>query len=163
MAGPDHCADIGGAHGVATVCADCDELRDVTAFPVHQLEGRAVWGSPAVAPLPKCDDDRPQVAALFREDVVVARRMLVVGNPLEDAFVDEVGESLVEHVAGDAKAFLELVETRHAQEGVADDQQAPPLADDFQALADGAVHLPEAGSLHELSLVSCIKGLASVV
>jgi hypothetical protein len=41
--------------------------------------------------------------------------MLVVGHPLEDAFVDEVGEPLVEHVAGDAEAFLEVVEACHAQ------------------------------------------------
>ena len=88
--------------------------------------------------------------------------MLVVGHPLEDAFVDEVGEALVEHVAGDAEAFLEVVETCHAHEGVANDQQAPPLADDLQALADGAVHLPEAGSLHEFSVVSCIRGLTTL-
>ena len=33
------------------------------------------------------------------------------------------------------------------------------LADDLQALADGAVHLPEAGSLHEFIVVGCIRGL----
>ena len=143
----------------------------MAALTVHQLERRTIRSSPAVAPLSKRDDHRPQIAALFGEDVVVARRMLVVGHPLEDAFVDEVGEALVEHVAGDAKPFLEVVETRHAHEGVANDQQAPPLADDLQALADGAVHLPEAGSLHKFQSsrlrqrthcpsVSCLKQLA---
>ena len=153
--------------------ADSDEICDVAALAVHQLEGRPVWRPPAVAPLPERDDHGPQVAALFGEDVVEARRTLAVGDPLEHALVDEVGEPLVEDVAGDAKSFLELVEPCHTHEGVADDQQAPPLADDLQALADGAVHLPEAGSLHgshcselrertRLDIVSCLKQLAEL-
>ena len=150
--------------------ADSDELRDVAALAVHQLEGWAIWRSPAVAPLPKCDDHWPEVAALFGQDIVEARGTLVVGNPLEHAFVDEMGEPSVEHVAGDAEAFLEFVETCDAQEGVADDQEAPPLTNDLQALADGAVHLPETRSLHDcestqlreethLGSVSCLKQL----
>lgn len=131
----------------------------MTTLTMYQLQRRPVWRSPAVAPLPQSDDHWPQVAALFREDVVEARRMLVVGDPFEHALVDEMGQSLVEHVAGDTQAFLELIEPCHSHEGVTDDQQAPPLADDLEALADGAVHLPETGSLHDPSVVSCIKGL----
>lgn len=134
----------------------------MAALAMYQLQRGSVRGSPAVAPLPQCDDHGPQVAALFREDVVEAGRALAVGDPFEDALVDEMGQSLVEHVAGDAQSFLELVETCDTHEGVADDQQAPPLADDLQALADGAVHLPETGSLHDSSLVSCVKGLTAL-
>jgi hypothetical protein len=157
-----HSADVGRTHWRAAMPADRNELRDVAALTVHQLEWRTVRGSPAIAPLSEGDDHWPQIAALFREDVVEARRMFVVGNPLEHALVDQVGEPLGEHIAGDTEALLELVETCHAQKGVADDQQAPPLADDFEALADRAVHLTKAGSLHDLSLVSCIKVLTSV-
>ena len=59
---------------------------------------------------------------------------------------------MVEHVAGDAEAFLEVVEAGDAEEGVADDEQTPPFADPLEALADGAVHVPEAGAPHHATL-----------
>lgn len=134
----------------------------MTALTMHQLQRGSVRGSPPIAPLPQRDDHGPQVAALFREHVVEARRALAVGDPFEHTLVDEMGQPLLEHVAGDAQAFLELVKSCHTHKGVPDDQQAPPLADDLEALADGAVHLTETGSLHDSSLVSCITRLTQV-
>ena len=48
----------------------------------------------------------------------------------------------------DAEALLELVEPRHAGEGVAQDQHAPPLADLLEAAGDRAGHVGEALALH---------------
>jgi hypothetical protein len=74
--------------------------------------------------------------------------MVAVGHPDEHPGLDEAGEALVEHVAGDPESLLEIVKAGHAQERVAEDQQRPPLAHDLQALGDRAVHIGEALAFH---------------
>ena len=80
--------------------------------------------------------------------------MLLIGHSLEHAVVDETGEALVEDVAGDPQSRLQVVEAAHAQKRIANDEQTPPLADDFEALGHGAVHVLEAGALHLITVVS---------
>jgi hypothetical protein len=53
-----------------------------------------------------------------------------------------------QHVAGDAEPLLELIEAGDPQEGVAQDQQCPPLADHLERAGDRAVHLFEGHALH---------------
>ena len=48
------------------------------------------------------------------------------------------------------------VEPGHAEEGVPDDQQAPPLPHDVEALRDRAPHVLETRPLHDLSIVGCV-------
>jgi hypothetical protein len=78
----------------------------------------------------------PQVPALVGEPVVVSRWVLAVGDLGEHPGLDEAGQALAEHVARDPESLLEVVEAGHAEEGVAEDQQRPPRADDLQALRD---------------------------
>jgi len=75
--------------------------------------------------------------------------VLGVSHPLEDLAVDEVVQPLGKDVAGDAEPGLEVVEPGHAEEGVPDDEQAPPLPHDIEALGDRAGHVLKAGPLHE--------------
>jgi len=63
---------------------------------------------------------------------------------LQDAGGDQRLEAPAQHVAGDAEAGLERLEAAQAAEGVADDQQAPPLADNLEGLGDGAFPIVEA-------------------
>ena len=76
------------------------------------------------------------MAALLRQVVLVALGPLDVPNPLENALLDESVKTVGEHVAGDAETLLELVEAAKAEEGVADDQQCPALADDLEGAGD---------------------------
>jgi hypothetical protein len=78
--------------------------------------------------------------------------MVLVRNALEDSVVDEAVQALGEDVTGDAEAGLEVIEACHAEERVPDDEQAPPLPHDVQALGDRAGDVLEAGPLHELSI-----------
>jgi hypothetical protein len=71
-----------------------------------------------------------------------------VGDPLEDSAVDEVVQALGEDVTGDPEPRLEVVEAGHAEEGIPDDEQAPPLPYDVEALGDRAGHVLKAGPLH---------------
>src|SRR5690606_24034363 len=66
----------------------------------------------------------------------------------KDALLDQPTQALVEDVARDAEALLQLVEAPHPEEGVPDDQHRPPVADDLEALSHRAVHVSEALALH---------------
>ena len=100
-----------------------------------------------------------EVAAALGQHVFVARRPLAVEAPLEHARVSTSAASRrVSMFERDAEALLELVEPRHAGEGVAQDQHAPPLADLLEAAGDRAGHVGEALALHgrHHSRVTCI-------
>jgi hypothetical protein len=108
----------------------------------------ALAGEPVVAPLAQRDHHREEPTAHRREDVVVPLAGLVVGAAFEDAGLHQRVEPAGQHVAGDAEAFTEVVEAGDAQEGVAQDEQGPPLADHLQRPGDRAVHVLEGGSSH---------------
>lgn len=78
--------------------------------------------------------------------------MVLVGHPPQHLFLNQVVEALGEDVTGDSQARLEVVEARYPEEGVSDNEEAPPFADHVQTLSDGAAHVLETGSLHDLSL-----------
>ena len=120
--------------------------------------GRSVGGGVGVAPLAHGREDRPQVPALLGQPVVVAGRVVAVGDLGQYPGLDQVGQALVQDVAGDPEAFVELVEPGHPEERVADDQHRPPLADHLETLGHRAVHVREALPFHQPRLVSCIIG-----
>jgi hypothetical protein len=69
----------------------------------------------------------------------VSTGVLGVRSPLEDAVLDQAGESVGEHRLWDVEVGVEVVETAHPKEGVTEDQQRPALADDLQRACEGAV------------------------
>src|SRR5207249_1048950 len=103
---------------LATCRARLAHFGSLPAALVDELDRRASWRLPAVAPLTHGREHGPEVLALVGEPVVVSGRVLAVGHPLEHAGVDEMTEALVEHVPGDAEAALEVLEAGHAEEGV---------------------------------------------
>ena len=113
--------------------------RVTAAVGMFDEPGRAgLTGEVTVAPLQQCDHGGSELAALARQAVLVASRPLLVADALEDSLVDQVAESLGEHVAGDAETRLKLLEALQPEEGVTDDQQAPPLPDDLERSRDRA-------------------------
>lgn len=109
---------------------------DVPAGGMPDLQGRSAGGGPPVAPLAHGRYHVPQVAALIGEPVLRARRMVLVGDALEDPAAHQVVQSPGKDVAGDAQACLELIEAGHAEESVPDDEQAPPFAYHVEALGN---------------------------
>jgi hypothetical protein len=60
--------------------------------------------------------------------------MVLVGHPPEHTLVHQAVEPLGEDVPRDPEASLEGVEAGYAEEGITDDEQAPPFPDHLQAL-----------------------------
>jgi hypothetical protein len=85
-----------------------------------------------------------QVEALLGEEIFEPGRVILVRETLEDLAVDEAIESLGQGISGDSKARLKVVELGDAQESIADDEKAPPFADNVEGASDGAMHPLEA-------------------
>jgi hypothetical protein len=96
---------------------------------------------PPVAPAPQGQQDVEQVFALVGQHVFVARRVLLVAPSCEDATGDQAVEPFGEDVPGDPEIPPELVEPPDAQEGVAQDQHAPAVAEQLQAVGDHAIEM----------------------
>jgi hypothetical protein len=96
---------------------------------------------PPVAPAPQGQQDVEQVLALVGQDVFVARGMLLIAPACEDTAGDEAVEPFGEDVPGDPEIPPELIEPPDAQEGVAQDQHAPAVAEQLQAVGDHAIEM----------------------
>ena len=132
----------GRSVSTAVVCSP-----QVVCTMAHRLV--ALADDPLVAPLAQRDEHRPQRLALVGEHVVVAARgpRRSSGARARRASTS-VSSRVGQDVAGDAEPLLELLEAGDAEEGVAQDQQRPPLADHLERAGDRAVHLLERGSAH---------------
>src|SRR6266516_4286994 len=102
-------------------------------------EHRRLLAAVRVAPLPQADERDMEVAAFAAQVVFVPLRPFLVGNPLEDSFVDEPAKTVGEHLPRDPEVSLELVESTQSQQCVPDDQQRPSLTDHLQGACDRTV------------------------
>ena len=94
------------------------------------------------------EQHRAEIAPALRRHVFIARRMFTVPPLLEEAGLDQRHKPRGQDIRCDAKAFAEFLEPRVAVQRVAQDQNAPPLADPLQRAGDRAVHLLEAFPAH---------------
>ena len=112
------------------------------AVAVDELDRGAVGvGEVAVAPGRDRDQHREQREALLGEPVLVALALagLAVGLPAQHVLLDEQGEPVRQHLAGDAGVAAHVVEAADAVEHLAQHDEGPPLAEDLHGAADGAV------------------------
>ena len=72
-------------------------------------------------------------------------------------WLDQRLETGGEDVAGDAEPALEVFEAADAQEGVAQDEERPPLPHDLEGTGHRTVHPGEARATHMFILVRCMK------
>jgi hypothetical protein len=70
----------------------------------------------------------------------------------KNSVIDEVLEPFREDVLGNTEAALELAEARQPEEGIANNEQAPPVPEYLQGLADPAVHVVESLAAHDRML-----------
>jgi hypothetical protein len=101
-----------------------------------------------VSPREQRDEHRTKIASARGEHVFVARRVFAVTAALEKAGVDQRAEPSRQHVGCDAETFLELIEARQPVQGIAQNEDAPPLAHALEAAGNRADHAAEAFSLH---------------
>src|SRR5690242_13974291 len=120
------------------------------ALAVEELPRRAVLRVVPVAPVDHRHRDRPKVAALGGETVLVPLRVVLVAAPLEHPLRHQAVEPVREDRAGHAQAALEVVEPADAEERVAHDQHRPALAHDLERASDRAV-LVVVGSVKHLT------------
>src|SRR5260370_36505904 len=94
-----------------------------------------------VAPLHQRHQHRVEVKALVGEPVLVpaALAAVLIGDLAEQAFLDQAGQTMAEHLPGHGGAALDGGEPAHAGEGLAQHEKRRPLSDDLYRRADRAV------------------------
>src|SRR5262249_2717636 len=107
---------------------------------------------PAVAPLAQCGDERDQVLALGGELVLVAAAVHAGVDARQHAVAHQVGEAAREDVARDRELGDEVGEPPGAEQGLADDEQRPPVAEHLEGAGDRAVVAGEAAAHAEIWL-----------
>src|SRR5262249_4176862 len=101
---PGDDGDRPGFELFAAVRAHRDRVDHAPAAGVPDLQGRSVERRPPAAPLPHRGHPLPQIPALAGEPVLRAGRVVLVGNPLEHAAVDQMAQPPGEDVARDPEA-----------------------------------------------------------
>ena len=132
--------------------------RSSTSWPASQVEhgpalaapqsrcanstgGPVGVGEVAVAPLGDRDQHRVEVDALVGESVLVAGTLAgrLVRLLAQDPVLDQRREPVGEHLPGDRRVSLHVVEAADAVEHLAQHHEGPALAEDRHRPADGAV------------------------
>jgi hypothetical protein len=124
-------------------------MRELVARAVSELHrsSRAAI-EPAIAPPHQRDEDPEEVAAGVGQHVLVARRVRLVADTVEESFGDEPAEALGEDVAADRQRGLDLVEAARAEEQLAEDEGRPPVAEEIDRPRDRARPGSEGGPAH---------------
>ena len=135
---------------VLALVSEASHLAALSVFEHDRFV--ALTENPTVTPLAECAEHHPQVTPLLGQHVVVPAATLVVRptiqHPCNDEFVEPIGQD----IPGNPEAVHEVVETSNPEHRVAQDQECPPLADDFERLSYRAVHAEERRFPHHATL-----------
>ncbi len=132
----------------AAIAAKVD-LRLAAAALVSDAERGPLVGHVLVSPLAEGHQHRIEVEPLLGEPVAVAGAdLILVGLAAEDPGVHQPAESLAEQRARDVERSLEVVESLDPGEGLAEDHQRPPVAEQAGRPGDRASLLCELRGAH---------------
>ena len=147
-----HLADV---EGLGTFAADDDGVHVVAAGPVvEKHRGASGAGEPAPAPCVHRRQHRIGVAPLAGQPVLVAGRVRLVLDSLEDPLVDQAVEADRKHVATDPERPLEVVVAADAEASLADQEDVPVVAEDVRAAGDVAWPGGGVGASHAFTSAS---------
>src|SRR5690606_31139610 len=108
---------------------------------VDERQGRRLAaGQPFVAELHQRQHARKEILAARREEVSV-RPLALLAALHENLVADQTRKPGRQGLTRDAETPLELLETVHAEERFADDQEGPAVEHDLDRLAHGTVPL----------------------
>src|SRR6185369_11847231 len=135
------------AQGQAGYLIDQQRLHFLARLRIDELHRFAFGREVAIAPVEQGEQYGPEAATALGEQVFKAAAMAAVLLAFEQAGIHQLHQPARQHVRGDAQALLEFLESAQAQEGIAQDQDAPPLAHLLEAAGDGALSPAEVFAL----------------
>ncbi len=125
---------------------------------MHELDRRPLGaGHPAIAPTRQRDDYGVEIASFRGQPILETTRAVLVRHPVEDAVLGELAQPVGETVARGAQVLLEILEAPYAEEGVAQYQQRPAVADHGERAGDRAGHVADVAPAHVGSIGSKLE------
>ena len=152
--------NLPGGDRCAAWCARGAGVHVTTAACVAKQHGRG--GRQAViAPREQRHHHRKECEPALGEQVLVPRRVVLVGALFKNAAIGEGLKATAEDVGRDAELPAERVEAAHTKEGVSNDQQRPALTKDLERTSDRTVLTLVVAPKHPSSIVTCITQVNS--
>lgn len=96
---------------------------------------------PFVPVPPQRHEHIEEISPLVSESVLVAGRVILVGDRFEDAVGDQGLQPICEHVAGNLQVLLEVTKATHSEEDVSHDEQCPAITDDIDGAGNDTVEM----------------------
>ena len=103
-----------------------------------------------VAPCHQRQQHGAEIAATWRKHILIACRLVAIATTLQQTVFDQRAKPASEHVRSDVQTLLEVIEAADALEGIAQDQDAPPLAHPLKTAGDRALRAFKICALHGL-------------
>lgn len=81
------------------------------------------------------------------QEVLVPGRVVLIELLGQNSGLDEFGEPIRERIPRDAERFLEVIELRHSEKGISEDDHRPYVAEHFggaskQSMANSTFRVP---------------------
>ena len=131
--------DIGHLDALFTMGAVRYRAEGVTAGFVDQFGNRFFLAiHMSGAPIAHENDHRPQFSPFLGKDIFITARAFAIQALFENAVGDQVLQARGQHISRQAQGLLPLFEPAQTVKRIADNQQGPGLADNFETGRDGA-------------------------
>src|ERR1051326_3542643 len=108
-------------------------LGDSSAVLVCEQHAGSFRREMLVTPCEQRDQYRTKIAPALRQHVFIADWLVAVTLALEHAALHQCTQAASQHVRCDIQTLLKFIEPLQAVNGVAQDEDAPPLAHPLQA------------------------------
>lgn len=133
---------MGWCDGLVTLWANEALLQLMAAFVMNQQRWCPMGpGEMEITPLHEGNESCRQIASLSGKAIFVAGGPLLVGHLLQDPVIAESHEAFGKQIPGDAKILRPRIESPDTPKCVAQDQQAPTVADHAKSGGNGAIEL----------------------
>jgi len=130
-----------------------DWLRLYACFSVNRDDTGPFWGEMSIAPILQQYQHGLEIPASCGQYIFIARRVLAIATTFKQASLYQRVKSTRQHRGRNTEATLKFIETCQARKCIAQNQDAPPLADPIQTAGNGAFHFLKTCALHGSSTV----------
>jgi hypothetical protein len=117
------------AHRFVATHASERRVEIITAAAMLDARRQAVFTRPAMFPSPHAQGYRIEIEALLGQAIFETARGLAIGHSVQHAVFDERVQTCGQRAARGSGATPKIFEAAHPQEGVAQNEERPSIAD----------------------------------
>lgn len=123
---------VGGDDGFVALVADHRSMKIMPAFRMMQQQRQLPFRVPPVSPGQHGDERPIEIPAHVRQQIFVAFRRVLIETPVKHSLSHKARQPIGQDVGSNAKFRLDFVITAICKKSLANDHEAPFIADDLE-------------------------------